>query len=132
MANTGIKMLETAQAIITNAAKNLNVSEGTIQRLLSPEAGHEWSLPVKMDDGTTKVFQAFRYQHNSALGPYKGGLRFHPGVTREEVQALSTLMSIKCAVAGLPYGGGKGGVIVNPKELSEGELERVSRAFGQD
>jgi Glutamate dehydrogenase/leucine dehydrogenase len=82
-----------------------------------------------MDDGQIKVFKGWRIQHNSALGPYKGGIRFHPETVREEVQALATLMSIKCAVAGLPYGGGKGGVAIDPKKLSSAELERLSREY---
>jgi glutamate dehydrogenase (NADP+) len=129
MKNSGQEMLETAQTIITKAASKLNLSEGVTQRIIEPEILHEFALPIKKDDGTLAVYKGFRSQHNSALGPYKGGIRFHPGVNKEEVQALSTLMSIKCAVAGLPYGGGKGGVIVNPKELSERELEALSRAY---
>ncbi len=87
------------------------------------------NFPVRMDDGKIISFQGFRCQHNNALGPYKGGVRFHPGVTIEEVKALSMWMTWKCAVAGIPFGGAKGGVCVNPKELSHGELERLSRAF---
>jgi glutamate dehydrogenase/leucine dehydrogenase len=82
-----------------------------------------------MDNGKTKTFQAFRSQHNNALGPYKGGIRFHQNVSESEVKALALWMAIKCAIAGIPYGGGKGGVIVNPKELSKPELERLSRAY---
>ncbi len=87
------------------------------------------NFPVRMDDGKIISFQGFRCQHNNALGPYKGGVRFHPGVTIEEVKALSMWMTWKCAVAGIPFGGAKGGVCVNPKELSHRELERLSRAF---
>ena len=129
MANTGQKILDTAQSLIVKTAKNLGLRENQIKRLLEPEMVHEFSLPVKMDNGQTEIFKAFRVQHNSALGPYKGGIRFHPGVTREEMQALAILMSIKCAVVGIPYGGGKGGVAVDPKKLSPAELERLSRAY---
>ena len=87
------------------------------------------NVPVKMDDGTVKVFQGFRSQHNDALGPFKGGIRYHPNVTMEEVMALSIWMTWKCAVAALPYGGSKGGVICNPKEMSVGEIERLSRGY---
>ncbi|MBM5805402.1 MAG: Glu/Leu/Phe/Val dehydrogenase [Candidatus Verstraetearchaeota archaeon] len=87
------------------------------------------NVPVKMDDGTVKVFQGFRSQHNDALGPFKGGIRYHPNVTMEEVMALSVWMTWKCAVAALPYGGSKGGVICNPKEMSVGEIERLSRGY---
>ena len=82
-----------------------------------------------MDNGSTKIFKGFRSQHNDALGPHKGGIRFHPDVSRDEVKALSFWMTMKCAVVGIPLGGGKGGVIVNPKELSVVELEKLSRGY---
>jgi glutamate dehydrogenase/leucine dehydrogenase len=100
-----------------------------IELLRSPDVVHEGQLEIKMDDGSTKQFQAFRSQHNNARGPYKGGIRFHQGVTKEEVMALSLWMTWKCAVTGIPYGGGKGGIVVNPKELSSAELQRLSRAY---
>jgi len=129
MENEGKKMLESAQALIKETAKNLGFDEEIIKRLIEPEMICEFSFPVKMDDGQIKVFKGWRIQHNSALGPYKGGIRFHPQTSREEVQALATLMTIKCAVAGLPYGGAKGGVLVDPKKLSSAELERLSREY---
>jgi glutamate dehydrogenase/leucine dehydrogenase len=129
MENQGKKMLESAQALIKKTAKNLGFDEEIIKRLIEPEMICEFSFPVKMDNGQIKVFKGWRIQHNSALGPYKGGIRFHPETVREEVQALATLMSIKCAVAGLPYGGAKGGVLVDPKKLSSAELERLSREY---
>lgn len=122
-------MLESAQALITKTAEKMNLDFELIKRLIEPEFSHEFALTITMDNGKKKVFKGWRIQHNSALGPYKGGIRFHPETTGEEVQALATLMSIKCAVAGLPYGGSKGGVIVDPKQLSRQELERLSRAF---
>ncbi len=88
-------------------------------------------IKVKINNGKTKEFQAFRVQYNDALGPYKGGIRFHQNVSETEVMALAFWMTIKCAVAGLPYGGGKGGVVVDPKKLSSGELERLSRAYAK-
>ncbi len=87
------------------------------------------SLPVKMDDGSVKVFEGFRAQHNSALGPTKGGIRYSPDVTLDEIKALSMWMTWKCAVAGLPYGGAKGGIKCDPKKLSKGELERLTRRY---
>ena len=87
------------------------------------------SLPVKMDTGEIHVFTGFRSQHNDARGPYKGGIRYHPQVTIDEVKALSMWMTWKCAVADIPYGGGKGGIICNPKEMSDGELERMTRRY---
>lgn len=122
-------MLESAQGLITKTAQKIGVPPSKIQRLLEPEALHEVHFPVAMDDGSVKLFTGFRIQHNSALGPYKGGIRFHPNVSREEVQALATLMAIKCAVAGIPYGGGKGGVVFDPKSVSEAELERISKLY---
>lgn len=129
MDNQGKKMLESAQGLIKKTAQNMGLDKATITRLVEPEIAHEFSLVVTMDDGKKQVFRGWRIQHNSALGPYKGGIRFHKDTVREEVQALATLMSIKCAVAGLPYGGGKGGITVDPKKLSVTELERLSRAF---
>lgn len=122
-------MLESAQGVIKKTAKDLGLSSSATERLLQPEALHEFHFSVTMDDGKPRLFTGYRVQHNSALGPYKGGIRFHPGVSREEVQALATLMSIKCAVAALPYGGGKGGVVIDPKTVSEKELERISKAY---
>ncbi|MEK7597796.1 MAG: Glu/Leu/Phe/Val dehydrogenase [Patescibacteria group bacterium] len=129
MDNQGKKMLESAQALITKTAEKMKLDGETIKRLIEPEFAHEFALVITMDNGKKKVFKGWRIQHNSALGPYKGGIRFHRDTTKEEVQALGTLMSIKCAVAGLPYGGGKGGIVVDPKKLSKSELERLSRAF---
>ncbi|MFK7780306.1 MAG: Glu/Leu/Phe/Val dehydrogenase [Candidatus Gracilibacteria bacterium] len=89
----------------------------------------EVNIPVRMDDGNVKTFVGYRSQHNNARGPFKGGIRFHPDVTPHEVKALSMWMTFKCAVIDIPLGGGKGGVVVNPKELSIGELERLSRGY---
>lgn len=124
-------MLKTAQNTIIKTGKAMGLSQEVIDRLVEPNAIHEFSLQVKMDNGKQRLFSAFRIQHNDNLGPYKGGVRFHANVSRDEVQALATLMSIKCAVAGLPYGGGKGGIIFNPKEVSEAELERISKTFAR-
>ena len=120
--NTGTKMLESALEIITKTAKDMRLSESKTERLLQPDAIHELHFSVKMDDGKDRLFTAFRIQHNNALGPYKGGIRFHPNVNRDEVRALATLMTIKCAVAGLPYGGWKGGVIIDPKKCIGGRV----------
>ncbi len=102
---------------------------GDFPQLEQPQKIIEVNFTVKMDNGEIKIFRGFRVQFNNARGPYKGGIRFHPQVDLSEVKALSAWMAIKCAVAGIPFGGGKGGVVVNPKELSEGELERLSRAY---
>ncbi len=121
-----------------NAMKQLDKASGvmnldkSIHDILSqPERVIKVSIPVKMDNGETKVFTGYRSQFNNALGPYKGGIRYHWNVTEDEVKAFSFWMMIKCATVNIPMGGGKGGIIVNPKELSEGELERLSRGFVQ-
>lgn len=124
-------MLETAQHTIVKTGKAMGLSQEIIDRLVEPNAIHEYTLQVKMDNGEKRLFRAYRIQHNNNLGPYKGGIRFHQNVSRDEVQALATLMSIKCAVAGIPFGGGKGGIVFNPKEVSTSELERISKAFAR-
>lgn len=132
MKKTGEEMLKTAQQIIIKTSKKMGLSDEVSNQLIQPDAIHEYNLKLKKDNGKTEIYKAYRIQHNDNLGPYKGGIRFHPNVCREEVQALATLMSIKCAVAGLPYGGGKGGVVVNPNDLSEKELERLSKEFAKN
>src|SRR3989338_2809561 len=131
MGNDGKEMLKSAQEIIRKTSLRLKLDQTTVRRLLEPDYIHEMQLSVKMDDTRVKLFTAYRIQHSRSLGPYKGGIRFHPAVSRAEVQALATLMTIKCAVAGLPFGGGKGGVIVDPKGLSEADLESLSRAYAR-
>jgi len=116
---------------LNKALDILNIHPNTRALLQAPERVLEFSIPVKMDDGSIKVFTGYRSQYNSALGPYKGGIRYHHEVNKDEVQSLSMWMSLKCAVVNLPLGGGKGGVIVNPKELSESELEKLSRGYIQ-
>jgi len=111
------------------AAKKLKLDKNFLAELQNPARIISVSIPVKMDDGHTEVFQGFRVQYNNFRGPFKGGLRFHPQVDMDEVKALAFWMSIKNAVVNVPYGGGKGGVAVNPKELSKSELERLSRKF---
>ena len=112
--------------------KNLiKLDENIYAQLQSPQKFLEVSIPVKMDNGNIRVFKGYRSQYNNARGPYKGGIRFHPGVNEAEVRALSMWMALKTAVVGIPLGGGKGGVIVNPKELSVTELERLSRGYIQ-
>lgn len=118
-----------AQKQLSKVGRFLDISQDLLEVLRLPQRVVEVNIPVAMDDGKTRVFKGFRSQHNNALGPYKGGIRFHQSVTEDEVKALSMWMTWKCSVAGIPFGGGKGGVIVNPKELSKGELERLSRGY---
>ncbi|RAN84899.1 Glu/Leu/Phe/Val dehydrogenase [Bacillus sp. SRB_331] len=121
--------LEEFQAILKEALHFLSYPDEVFEFLKKPMRFLEVSIPVRMDDGTTKVFQGYRAQHNDAAGPTKGGIRFHPDVTAEEVKALAGWMSLKCGVTGLPYGGAKGGIICNPQELSFRELELLSRGY---
>lgn len=114
---------------LENAAEAMELDSDVKELLKEPMRTFEVSLPVKMDDGGVKVFKGFRCQHNDVLGPTKGGVRFHPQVDKNEVKSLAAWMTYKCAVVGIPYGGGKGGVICNPKEMSDGEIERLSRKF---
>lgn len=120
---------ESAQAKIKNACDVLGYNEDVYTILSEPMRVMEVNIPVRMDDGSLKLFKGFRSQHNNAVGPYKGGIRFHHDVNYDEVKALSVWMTFKCGIMGIPYGGGKGGVIVNPAELSERELEQVARGY---
>lgn len=117
------------QRQVKEACDQLGLEPAAYELLKQPKRHLEVSFPVKMDDGTVQVFTGWRSQHNDAVGPYKGGLRYHPSAYGDEVKALSMWMTFKCATLGLPYGGGKGAVQCNPKELSQGEMERISRAF---
>ena len=133
-------MLATARAIQKNAydvalenfdlaANALDLDENVRAMIKFPERILSVSVPVRMDSGKTVRFEGFRVQHSTLRGPAKGGIRFHPNVTVDEVKALATWMTWKCAVVNIPFGGGKGGVTVNPKALSSGELERLSRRY---
>lgn len=120
-------MLQTAHDLITRVGKRLNLSDQEIAELLQTDAEHDFTITLE----SGRELQAYRAQHNNKLGPYKGGIRFHPEVNKDEVRALATLMSLKTAAVGLPLGGGKGGVAVNPKELSQAELEDISRQYAR-
>lgn len=124
-----IDAFEVAQLQLEKAASIMNLDPNILIQLKEPERVLMVSIPVKMDNGAVKVFTGFRSQYNTARGPAKGGVRYHPDVSLDEVKALSAWMTWKCAVAGIPYGGAKGGVICNPKEMSDGELERMSRRY---
>lgn len=118
-----------AQSQLDNAAKALKLDPAAHAMLREPMRMLTVRFPVRMDDGTVKVFTGFRCQYNDARGPTKGGIRFHPEETIDTVKALAAWMTWKTAVVGIPYGGAKGGVICNPREMSEGEIERLSRAY---
>jgi glutamate dehydrogenase len=120
---------ENALNQINRAAKEAEVSQDIIDQLLAPMREVRVNIPVKMDDGSLKIFEGYRVQHNNWRGPFKGGIRYHQDVEINEVRALATWMSFKTAVAGIPMGGGKGGVTVNPKDLSESEKEGITRGW---
>lgn len=120
---------QNAMTQLDRAADILALDPNIREMLRHPKRVITVSIPVRMDNGSVRVFTGYRSQYNDARGPFKGGIRYHPGVTQGEVNALAFWMTMKCAVVGIPLGGGKGGVIVNPKELSQGELERLSRGY---
>ncbi|MGQ9493962.1 MAG: Glu/Leu/Phe/Val family dehydrogenase [Anaerolineae bacterium] len=127
--NKNLNPFENAQRQLDVAAEILKLDPGMHAFLREPMRELHVSLPVRMDDGTVKVFKGFRVQYNDARGPCKGGIRFHPEETIDTVRALAAWMTWKCALLDLPLGGGKGGVICEPKKMSKGELERLSRAY---
>ncbi|MDQ3744064.1 MAG: Glu/Leu/Phe/Val dehydrogenase [Acidobacteriota bacterium] len=118
-----------AQRQFETAADYLELDESTRQVLKNAKRQLVVSIPVRMDGGEVRVFEGYRVQHNIARGPAKGGIRFHPNVTLDEVKALASWMTWKCATVGIPYGGGKGGVVCDPKSMSKGELERLTRRY---
>ena len=122
---------EIARKQVKTACDRLNADPAVYEILKSPQRVLEVTFPVKLDNGTVKTFTGYRSQHNNAVGPYKGGVRFHPNVNLDEVKALSIWMTIKCCVAGIPYGGGKGGITLDPRDYSEAELERIARAYSE-
>ncbi|NOU91309.1 glutamate dehydrogenase [Paenibacillus sp. LMG 31460] len=124
-----LNVLSRTQLVIQAALDKMGCAESLYELLKEPLRLLTVRIPVKMDDGSVKVFTGYRAQHNDAVGPTKGGIRFHPGVTEDEVKALSMWMTIKCGIADLPYGGGKGGIQCDPRTLSFGELERLSRGY---
>lgn len=118
-----------SQQELERAAQIINLESEILKQLKIPDRVLTFKLPIKMDDGHLEIFIGFRSQHNNSRGPYKGGIRFHPQVTEDEIKALSLWMSLKCAVINIPFGGAKGGVAVDPKKLSLTELEKLSRAY---
>ncbi|MCL4305937.1 Glu/Leu/Phe/Val dehydrogenase [bacterium] len=120
---------ENAMKQFDEAAALLNLSKSQTAMIKQPRKCIEVTLPIRMDDGRIETFTGFRVQHNIARGPAKGGIRYHPNVNLDEVKALAFWMTFKCAVANIPMGGGKGGIIVDPAQLSKGELERLSRRY---
>ncbi|WP_077616466.1 Glu/Leu/Phe/Val family dehydrogenase [Caenibacillus caldisaponilyticus] len=124
-----LDILEATQTIIKEALDKLGYPEEVYELLKEPLRVLTVRIPVRMDDGSIKIFTGYRAQHNDAVGPTKGGVRFHPDVTESEVKALSIWMSLKAGIVDLPYGGGKGGIVCDPREMSFRELERLSRGY---
>ena len=124
-----LNLFTSTQDVIQEALNKLGYDEAMYELLKEPLRMLTVRIPIKMDDGTTKVFTGYRAQHSDAVGPTKGGVRFHPMVSEEEVKALSMWMTLKCGIVDLPYGGGKGGVVCDPRQMSMGELERLSRGY---
>ncbi len=124
--------LDTARHQLDRAASYADVDPNIVERLTYPTAVHEVTIPLERDDGTVEMFKGYRAQHDSVRGPFKGGLRYHPDVDREEVMGLAMWMTWKCAVVDLPFGGAKGGINVDPKALSTDETERLTRRFSNE
>lgn len=124
-----LDLLTSTQITFKEALDKLGYSKDMYELLKEPLRMLTVRIPVKMDNGSTKVFTGYRAQHNDAVGPTKGGVRFHPEVDENEVKSLSMWMSLKCGIVDLPYGGGKGGIICDPRSMSMGELERLSRGY---
>ncbi|MEF8829228.1 MAG: Glu/Leu/Phe/Val dehydrogenase, partial [Haloarcula sp.] len=127
-----VNPFESLQEQIDDAADYLEYSTDVLERLKHPERVLETNLSVEMDDGSVEVFRAYRSQFNGDRGPYKGGIRYHPQVTRDEVKALSGWMVYKCAAVNIPYGGGKGGIEIDPRRYSASEIERITRSFAKE
>ncbi|MFB6186256.1 MAG: Glu/Leu/Phe/Val dehydrogenase, partial [Halobacteriaceae archaeon] len=123
---------ESLKEQIDDVAEYIDVESDILERFKYPERVLETNLSVEMDDGSIEMFKAFRSQFNGDRGPYKGGIRYHPGVTRDEVKALSGWMVFKCGAVDIPYGGGKGGIRLDPAEYSTSELERITRSFATE
>lgn len=124
-----VELIEDTAKILINEYSDKDYFKKKIEFIKEPEVLIREELKVKMHDGTDRIFLSFRSQHNHVLGPYKGGIRFHPNVNEDEVKALSILMSFKCSLAGIPFGGGKGGIRVDPKNLSEEDLKNLSKEY---
>jgi glutamate dehydrogenase/leucine dehydrogenase len=127
-----VNPFESFQEQLDDAAAYVDVGDDTLERLRNPERVLETNLSVELDDGAIGVFRAYRSQFNGDRGPYKGGIRYHPGVSRDEVKALSGWMVYKCATVDIPYGGGKGGIVIDPREYSASELERITRSYAKE
>ena len=128
-AKKGYNPYDNMLAVLEEAAQNLNLPANDYEAIKYPERELKVSVPVEMDDGSIRVFEGYRVQHSTSIGPSKGGIRCHQDVNSDELKALAAWMSLKCAVVNIPYGGGKGGIKVDPTTLSKGELRRLTRRY---
>ena len=124
-----LNLLTSTQIVIHDALRKMGYNQEMYELLKEPLRMSSVRIPVRMDDGSTKIFKGYRSQHNDAVGPTMGGVRFHPQVTASEVKAISIWMSLQCGIVDLPFGGGKGAILCNPRTMSFGELERLSRGY---
>lgn len=122
-------LFSNALKMLDAAVKHTDLEPDTVEMLKHAKSTYIFSIPVRLDNGSLRIFRGYRVQYNDACGPTKGGIRYHPQVNLDEVQSLAFWMTIKCSVVGLPYGGGKGGIELNPKDFSRMEIERISRGF---
>jgi len=129
MSSTNYNPFEVAQQQFDKVADMIGLDHSTRELLRQPLREYHFLIPVRMDDGSVKVFKGFRVQHNDARGPAKGGIRFHPLETIDTIRALSMWMTWKCSVVDIPLGGGKGGIVCDPRTLSEREQERLCRGY---
>ena len=129
MSTTTYNPYEIAQEQFDKVAAKLNLDKASCEFLRQPMREYHFLIPVRMDDGSVKVFKGFRVQHNDARGPAKGGIRFHPQETIDTIRALSMWMTWKCSVVDIPLGGGKGGIICDPRNLTEREQEQLCRGY---
>ncbi len=127
--STNFSLWAMARQQLDQVAKRMDLDPDILAKMSHCERSLIVSVPTRMDDGSVKVFEGYRVQHNSERGPTKGGIRYHPGVTLDEVKALAMLMTWKCAVIGLPYGGAKGGIVCDPSGMSQREIERMTRRY---
>jgi glutamate dehydrogenase (NADP+) len=125
----GSNIFADAVARLERASELVRLDPEVLEKLRCPKAVLQVWIPVRMDDGSLRIFEGYRVRHDDTRGPAKGGVRYHPQVSLDEVKALALWMTCKCAVVGIPFGGGKGGIVVNPKELSRLELERLTRGY---
>ena len=123
---------DSALSQLEEAARTMDLDPGVLEVLRNPRRALEVSIPVRMDDGSIVVYKGYRVHHNTSRGPSKGGIRYHPAVTLDEVKALAMWMTWKCAVVGIPFGGAKGGVVVDPRKLSQAELQRLTRRYAYE